>query len=198
MTFNLTDLLTALTPLVDVLETLGVKYYLGGSVASSAYGTARSTLDVDLVADLAEEHVAPLVKALQGEYYIDAGMISGAIRDRSCFNIIHYATMVKLDIFAVKDRPFDRSAIARTRLEVLSETIEPARRFPFASCEDIILAKLEWYRLGDEISQRQWQDVLGVMKVQGNILDQTYLDTWAGNLGLTDLLERARSGCRGM
>ena len=192
MTISPADALLALTLLVEVLEKLGVPYYLGGSVASSAYGTARSTLDVDLVADLAEKHVVPLVEALNDEFYIDAGMISGAIAGKSCFNIIHLSTMVKLDVFAVKDRPYDRAALGRIGSEFLSPSSEQARKFPFASREDIILNKLEWYRLGDEISERQWHDVLGVMNVQADLLDNNYLDTWATDLGLTDLLERAR------
>ncbi|NLE36870.1 MAG: hypothetical protein GX621_02470 [Pirellulaceae bacterium] len=198
MTVSPTDILIALSPLVDLLDRLGVKYYLGGSVASSVHGTARSTLDVDLVADLREEHVAPLVKTLQGMFYVDARMVAAAIRNKSCFNIIHLATMVKLDVFAVKDRPFDRVAFARARPEIISEGAEAAPRFPVATCEDIILAKLEWFRLGDEVSERQWHDVLGVMKVQRDRLDQGYLDTWAASLGLTDLLERARLECRGV
>jgi hypothetical protein len=192
MTITPADALLALTPLVEALEKLGVPYYLGGSVASSAYGTARSTLDVDLVADLAEEHVIPLVEALSDEFYIDAKMISGAIAGKSCFNIIHLSTMVKLDIFAVKDRPYDRVALGRIGSEFLHASSESARKFPFASCEDIILNKLEWYRLGEEVSERQWHDVLGVMNVQGDTLDNSYLDTWAAGLGLTDLLERVR------
>lgn len=192
MTIDPADALLALTPLVEILEKLEVPYYLGGSVASSAYGTARSTLDVDLVADLAEEHVTPLVEALEGGFYIDANMIRGAIAAKSCFNIIHLATMVKLDVFAVKDRDYDRTALGRIGSEFLHPSSESTRKFPFASREDIILNKLEWYRLGDEISQRQWGDILGVMNVQADLLDNDYLDTWAADLGVMDLLERAR------
>lgn len=193
MTINPADALLALIPLAEVLEKLGVPYYLGGSVASSAYGTARSTLDVDLVADLADEHVTALVEALNKDFYIDAGMICGAIVRKSCFNIIHLATMVKLDVFAVKDREYDRVTMGRIGAEFLYDCNESARKFPLASREDIILNKLEWYRLGDEISERQWHDVLGVMNVQADSLDNKYLDAWAADLGLTDLLERARS-----
>lgn len=192
MTITPVDILSALNPLVEVLEKLGVAYCLGGSVVSSAYGTARSTLDVDLVANLAEKHIEPLVQSLQDRFYIDAGMISDAIKNKSCFNIIHLPTMVKLDVFAVKNRPYDKTAFARARPEPLCESVEAARLFPFTSPEDIILNKLEWYRLGNEVSERQWLDVLGVMKIQANSLDQDYLDKWATELGLADLLERVR------
>lgn len=185
------DALVAMAPVVAALERLGVVYYLGGSVASSAYGTARTTLDVDMIADLADEHVAPLVEALQAEYYIDAGMIADAVARKSCFNVIHLATMFKVDVFVVKDRSYDRMALTRIRPDTL-DMEGSAVTCPLASPEDIVLSKLEWFRLGDEVSERQWLDVIGVLKVQGNALDRDYLDKWAGELGIADLLDRAR------
>ena len=78
---------------------LEVAYFVGGSVASSAYGVARSTLDVDPVADLREHHVDPLVARLSDACYIDAGMIRRALAQRSSFNLIHLDTMMKIDVF---------------------------------------------------------------------------------------------------
>ena len=95
------DMVAAIVPVVAELEGLGVSYYLGGSVASSSHGIPRSTLDVDLVADLAPKHVAPLVEALRGDYYISRPAVSDAIARRSCFNVIHSATSFKVDVFAV-------------------------------------------------------------------------------------------------
>lgn len=185
------DTLVAVGPVVDALEDLGVAYYLGGSVVSSTYGLARSTLDVDLVADLAPRHVQPFTDALKSAYYVDAPMISDAIARKSCFNVIHLGTMFKVDVFAVKDRPYDRVALARIRRDTLAVE-SAAAEFFLAAPEDIVLNKLEWFRLGDEVSQRQWDDVIGVLKVQQARLDDAYLAEWSTKLGIADLLQRAR------
>lgn len=184
------DILSALGPVIDAFEQLGVAYHIGGSVASSAHGVPRTTVDIDLVAELHEEHVASLVKRLQEAYYIDEQMIRQALTRRASFNLIHLATMLKVDVFIPKARAFDREAARRARPHALDEA-ENARVFYLASPEDVILAKLEWYRTGGEVSERQWSDVLGVMKVQAQALDFDYLEHWAAQLGLTELLTRA-------
>lgn len=184
------DALIAVGHVIAVLEQLQVPYYLGGSIASSAYGVARATLDVDLVARLTLEHVAPFVEILEPDYYVNAAMISDAIRRQSCFNVIHMATMFKVDVFAVKSRAYDRVALERIRKDTL-DLENPDNQLYLASPEDVILNKLEWFRLGDEVSERQWQDVIGVLAVQGSLLDREYLSLWARELGIGDLLERA-------
>jgi hypothetical protein len=184
------DAIAAISPFVAELEKFGVAYYLGGSVVSSMHGLPRSTLDVDLVADLVPKHVPSLVEALKSIYYIDGRMILDAIARRSCFNLIHLATSFKVDVFAVKNRPYDRVALSRIEKKSV-DSENPSAQFYLASPEDIILAKLEWYRLGDEVSERQWGDVLGVLKVQGDRLDRQYLEKWATELGVADLLEKA-------
>jgi hypothetical protein len=184
------DILLALSPVIDAFEQLGVTYHIGGSVASSAHGIPRTTADIDLVADLREEQVKPFVERLQEAYYADERMIRRAIMQRASFNLIHLATMLKVDVFIPKERAFDREAARRASPHALDEA-ENARLFYLASPEDVILAKLEWYRAGGEASERQWSDVLGVMKVQAQALDRDYLERWAGQLGLSDLLARA-------
>ena len=184
------ELLAALGPLVDVFERLGVAYEIGGSLASSAHGVARATLDVDLVADLRPEHAAALVAALQGAYYVDRGRVDDAILRRRSFNAIHLATMLKLDVFARGRRTYDAERARRAREDSLEDR-PGARRFWITSAEDIVLAKLEWFRSGGGVSERQWGDVTGVIKAQGPALDRDYLWRWAAELGVDELLERA-------
>ena len=184
------DILAALDPVVKAFEKIGVSYYLGGSVASSAYGIARATLDVDLVADLKTQHVNSLTEMLKSDYYIDKEMILDAIKRHSSFNLIHLETMLKVDIFIIKDRPYDGVAFQRKRKDTLDEE-QGASEFYLASPEDIILNKLEWFQMGGKVSERQWHDVLGIMKVQRELMDKEYLRRWAKELGISDLLEQA-------
>jgi hypothetical protein len=184
------DLLAALEPVVDALEQLGATYSLCGSVASSAHGIARSTVDADLVADLRAPHVDPLVARLEHDYYIDRDAANDAVQRRAMFNVIHLATMMKVDIYVLASRAFDRASFARRLPRQLTDQAG-GRMFQLDTAEDTVLHKLEWYRAGGEVSDRQWGDIVGVLAVQGDALDRTYLDHWAAQLGLIDLLARA-------
>jgi hypothetical protein len=170
------------------LERLGVEYLVGGSLASSVHGMPRTTQDIDLVARLAGRHVDALVSSLVQEFYIDADMIDDAIRRRASFNIVHLATMLKVDVFVFAGDPLSQEEMRRKVAVPLRDAT-----IWFASPEDIVLQKLDWYRKGQGISERQWRDVLGVIAVQGSRFDQTYTRTWAARLALADLLERALS-----
>jgi hypothetical protein len=173
---------------IDALEKLNVRYLIGGSLASALYGVPRATMDADLVADLRMENAEPLARALASAFYVDAEMIRDAVRQQRSFNVIHLETAFKVDIFVRKQRAFDESQLAR-RIKYVVAT-DPERTAFVASAEDTILAKLEWYRLGGETSERQWRDVLGIIKTQGERLDAAYLRYWAAQLGVADLLER--------
>jgi hypothetical protein len=170
-------------------DVAGVRYFLGGSVASALYGEARSTRDIDLVAAMLPHHVEPFLAALGNQFYADATAIGAAVAARRSFNVIHLDTMVKADIFIFKADAFGRSQFARRTARQLNQD-DPTAIY-VASAEDTVLAKLQWYRDGGGVSDRQWSDVLGVLKVQGATLDRAYLAEWARELGLTDLLRRA-------
>jgi hypothetical protein len=174
---------------IEAFERLNIPYLIGGSLASALHGTARSTLDADLVVDLQPEQVKSLVEQLQNDFYIDQDMILDAIQHQSSFNVIHLTTVFKVDVFIAKTRSFDRMQLQRRRLEVVVN--EPERRAYVNTAEDIVLAKLEWFRLGGEVSDRQWRDILGVLKVQAGRLDLDYLRNWAVELNVADLLQRA-------
>jgi hypothetical protein len=173
----------------DAFEYLKISYLVSGSMASTLYGVTRSTIDADLVADIHLDHVEPLVNALGEEFYADAEMIRDAVSHRSSFNLIHLTTMFKIDVFIQKERPFDRLQMTRRISRVFAT--DPDKRAFISTAEDIILVKLEWFRRGGEISDRQWRDILGVLKVQAGRLDLDYMRKWAVELSVADLLARA-------
>ncbi len=185
---NRTDIISALDMVINCFEQIGIDYYIGGSVASSAFGISRATLDVDLIAKIKKNHVDILVKSLKEFYYIEAEMINNAIQQNSSFNLIHLETMIKIDVFIFKGQPYDLEVFGRRQSDTLDE--ENPRKFYLSSPEDIILSKLQWYRRSNEVLQQQWKDVLGIMKVQANKLDLNYLILWAANLNISDLLNR--------
>lgn len=146
-------------------------------------------MDVELVADMRIEQADTLAQMLGDDFYTDVEMISNAIIHQHSFNVIHQETMFKVDVFLRKPRPFDQAQFERRRKYVLAE--DPERAAYFATPGDNMLAKLEWYRLGGEVSDRQWGDVLNVLKIQGERLDRAYLREWAAELSVVDLLEKA-------
>jgi hypothetical protein len=179
-----------------VFERLGIPYLVGGSVASSIYGPPRSTLDADIVANFGPSVVPALVAGLSADFHVDGAMIRTALERRDSFNLIHVATLFKVDIFLQKADPWSRMQMSRSRLESVS-TPEGSVTLRFASPEDTLLHKLYWYRLGGGLSDRQWEDVLGILRYQGEALDQSYLDTWADPMGVDDLLRKARADVSG-
>jgi hypothetical protein len=186
MSLTVIDVVLSVT---ETLQKLGVPYLLVGSFASTSYGVYRTTADADILADLHPEHAQPLAQALQARFYVDVESIHEAVQRRRGFNVIHLELGFKVDIFVSKAGAFDRQQLERRVLQPIGAHDE--RTVYFASAEDTILAKLDWYRRGGEVSERQWLDVLGMIKVQGEVLDRSYLREWARNLGVTDLLDRA-------
>jgi hypothetical protein len=183
------ELISAVAPVAACFEALGVRYYVTGSLASSAHGIARASLDIDLVAELDPEHADGFVRCLGSAYYIPVDSLRLAVAERRSFNLIHLATMFKVDVFVSPRRPFDREAAKRARVEALDADAD-APGLPIATAEDTVLAKLEWFRRGGETSERQWWDIVGILKV-GRGADRAHLEKWAAALGVSDLLQRA-------
>lgn len=172
----------------EALEHCGLRYPVGGSLSSSLSGEPRSTLDVDLVVSMSENDVQSFVDKLGDEFYVEPGSLRRAIRDRSSTNIIHYGTSMKVDLFIVGGSVLDEQQMnRRQRVQVAAD---PDRHLYFYTPEDILLQKLNWYRAGNEVSDRQWRDILGIVLVQPR-LDDAYLRDGAQRLGVVDLLDRA-------
>ena len=157
-------------------------------MSSSVHGIMRSTMDVDIVADLQFQHIPAFVAALSNEFYADDEMMRDAIEHHSSFNLIHLETAYKVDVFIPKRRVFDQLQLERRLPSLIMKN--PDRTIYVTSPEDIILSKLEWYRMGGEVSERQWRDILGVLKTQSGQLDLAYLRRLAKTLKVEDLLER--------
>ena len=172
---------------IEVFERLGVEYHLGGSYASSIHGVPRQTQDVDLVADLAPQHVEPLVAALGSEFYADSEPARRAVEQRSSFNLLHLPSGVKVDVFCLGDSAFDRSELERAQpTRIYGDDPVTIR---VKSAEDTVLRKLQWYRMGGETSDRQWSDVLGCLGAADR--DVECMRRWARSLRVADLLDRA-------
>lgn len=182
--------LSVVLDVIRILEDLNVRYHLGGSFASAVHGVPRQTMDADLVVDLQEGHVDRLIARLQNDFYADRDAAVDAVVRRSTFNAIHLDTGFKVDFFVKGSGKFDEAELERSQLTQV--VVEPPRSAWIKSAEDTVLRKLEWYRKGGEVSDRQWRDVLGIFLAVGDGLDDEYLDTWAKTLELSDLLRRAR------
>ncbi len=173
-----------------ILQQLGIPHLVGGSIASSIHGELRSTNDVDFLADVRPAHVGPLLTALGREFYVSEEAVREALRFGTSFNAIHLPTAVKVDVFVAGQDAFNAERLAhRQRVQV--QTDPPGELF-VDTPEHSVLRKLDWYRRGGEVSDRQWRDVLGVLRARRGSLDEARLDLWAGRLGVAALLERAR------
>jgi hypothetical protein len=174
---------------IDILDELGVRYHLGGSFASAIYGVPRQTMDADLVVDLAAATATRLVERLRDDFYVDLDVAQDAVRHRSSFNAVHLSSGFKIDFFVKGDGEYDEVELERSVVTEVSK--DPPRTARVKTAEDTVLRKLQWFRSGGEVSDRQWTDVLGVMATVGAGLDRGYLHTWATKLGVVDLLDRA-------
>jgi hypothetical protein len=184
---NLSEVLRLVTSRLDQLQ---IPYMIVGSFASSAYGSVRTTQDADLIVDLPASKIADLLQAFGGDFYIDAGQARQAIEHQGSFNLIHHASFFKVDFFILADRAHMREEFCRRVSSPMGGS--GAEHVWLATAEDTVLSKLDWYRQGGEVSELQWRDVVGILKLQAGRLDLAYLDRWGRELGLSDLLARAQ------
>jgi len=185
------DAVDVLRDVATILVSLGIRYVVGGSIASSVHGEARYTRDVDLIVDLTENQVEGLAGALEPRYYVSRHAIKEALRARDSFNAIDPESGFKVDFFILGPGSFDVEEFRRG----IREPAPPPGHTPivYKTPEDTVLRKLQWYRSGGEVSDQQWNDVLGVLATCRGRLDETYLDRWALDLGVSDLLAKARA-----
>ena len=176
-------------PIADFLDAHNRSYAVVGSVAGISHGYGRTTIDVDVLAQISADLAGEFEQQFSGDYYVDAGSIRDAVKWKRSFNLYHFETGIKIDVFVSKERPFDQLVLERRELENMDDNVTPA--FCVQSAEDLILSKMQWYREANEISDRQWNDILAVLKLQSFNLDLDYLMEWAPKLGVGDLLDKA-------
>ncbi|MDZ4167879.1 MAG: hypothetical protein U1E08_09340 [Coriobacteriia bacterium] len=177
-----------LTGAVRALESVGVRYLLSGSLASSLQGEPRATHDIDLVVEVDARLIDALAEAFGTDrYFFDPRAARDALGRRAMFNLLDTTAGDKIDFWMLTDDPFDASRFAR-RVSVEAFGLN----LWVSSPEDTILQKLRWAAASGG-SERQMRDAVGVYEVQGGVLDEEYLDSWAERLGLSGLLAEARA-----
>lgn len=183
------DPISVALSVTQILDRLGIIHTIGGSIAASFAGEPRSSIDVDIVIALDESAVPELVAALAADFYIDEDALRRAARARTNTNLVHHATQLKIDLFIAGGTALDEQQLARRQ----AVDVGGGRILHVHPPEDILLQKLAWYRKGREVSDRQWRDILGIVRTQGLRLDRDYLERYAPVLGVADLLTRALS-----
>jgi hypothetical protein len=168
-------------------DQIGILHTVGGSIAASVAGEPRSTIDIDFVVQIEHPHVDPLFEALCQRFYVDRSALHRAIETHGSANLIDQITQIKVDLFVAGGTPLDSQQLARRqRVEV-----SPGQALFMHPPEDILLQKLRWYGKGAGVSDRQWRDILGIIRTQGERLDRNYLAANAPILDVTELLRRA-------
>jgi hypothetical protein len=171
---------------IGILDKLNISYMIGGSVASIAYGEPRLTLDMDVVVDLLPQQAEQIIKSLGPEYYVSLESINEAIINRGHFNIIQSEAGIKVDFYILSDDEMNRLQFSRKRISAFDEN----NKASFASPEDIILKKLEWYKMGE--SQKHLEDIKGILRVSSSRLDLSYIDKWSAQIGALDIWQQIK------
>lgn len=196
------DLLAVMLPVRYTLEDLRVPYYLGGSIASSLHGMQQLAQDIDLVVDLDEQTLPPLLAALRQHYLFNEDEAREAVRARTSFPLVHLDSLMKVDVVLPKPKAFETFMRQLIRCSTLDEHSPP---IPLASATEMLLFKVQRYQRDEQArtdgmqDDAEWNDILGMLKVQGPDLDLPLLEEWAGTLGMKDTWQRALvdAGLRG-
>ena len=173
----------ALKLLLSKLDECGIPYMITGSFASNIHGLPRATQDADVVIEVEPTTLERFLESLEPAFYRSIEAAMDALAREQMFNVVHLETGFKVDLIVRKSRPFSRMEFSRK---------QPAfylggNRW-FATAEDTILAKLEWSKMA--VSERQFSDALNIAKIQKGNLDRAYLEKWAKELDILDLLEK--------
>ena len=187
---DLEALVHSLTRIADVLDGMSVSWAVGGSIASAVYGEPRATNDIDVIATLTERQARGLVTQLGDDFYANEDSAADAARRRSSFNVIDNHSLIKVDIFVPAPGPLGVGQLARIRH---LSAFPGMRAVPILGPEDIVLQKLRWHRSGGGVSDRQWRDIVSILRILGSRIDSAYLEEVAVQESLGDSLERART-----
>jgi len=188
MPSEITDVVDLALEVAAAFDRSGVRYFLGGSLASSLQGEPRATNDIDFVIEMDEARIALLSAELGTDFDIDEGALAEAVRKRGSWNIFFLPFVTKIDLFIKGDAPFDQSEFSRRR----TVEVRRGKALYLKSPEDSVLRKLLWYVDGGRVSTRQLRDVVEILRVNAGRLDEGYLDQWAGTLAVADELRHAR------
>jgi hypothetical protein len=172
------------------LDRLGIPYVIGGSLAAALVGEPRSTADVDIAVELAADMIDALVGAVADDFYVPENAVAVAVAATSSFNLVDRRSALKVDVFVLGDDLLDRRQLARRRSVQLP--LPADREVWVTSAEDVVLRKLRWFDDGGRVSDRQWRDIVGVLRTQAGRLDDGYLSATAEAAGLSELLLRAQ------
>lgn len=184
---NAVDPFAVATIMAAALDDLGIRYVIGGGVASVYHGDPRTTVDLDLMIEADEAQVRALADRLEADFYVDAEDAVDAVRYGRSFNVIHFATAMKVAIYIAEHHRAAREQLDRRRTIAFE-----GATLSIYTAEDIAVRKLVWFRMGGEVSERQWRDVVGILRMRRGVLDHQYLDRAAEAFGVRDLLDLAR------
>lgn len=174
-----------------LLDEVGMRYVIGGSVASSLVGEPRSTVDIDIAVEMEPGNLDLLLDRVRPTFYVPENDAARAVREKDSFNLIHNEAALKVDLFVLGDGVLDVNQLER-RMRVQVST-DPVAKLWITSPEDQVLRKLDWYRQSGQMSDRQLRDVIAILQINQDQLDDAYLTATAELVGLSDLLDEARS-----
>ena len=184
----MTDPIALALRVAAILDEHGVSYALGGSLASSMFGEPRGTIDIDMAIRLEQRQFADLMNTLEVEFYVPAEAARQAVEQSTSFNLIDDDGL-KVDLFVLGESPLDQHQLEHRQRILVRE--EPPQYLWVSAPASQVLRKLEWYQAGGSVSERQWRDVIGILRAQRSVLDLADLTHTAQAIGLGELLDTA-------